>query len=416
MKVLVIGSGGREHALCWKIATSSKVEKLYCAPGNGGTRLVAENIDIEVNDIDGLLNFAICHDIDLTVVGPEDPLVMGIVDRFEEKGLKIFGPNKSCARLEGSKEFAKKFMEKYNIPTARYKSFTSYPKAMEALKEFSFPLVIKANGLCLGKGVYICNTEKEARDALKEIFLDNKFGKEGNTVVIEEFLDGIEASLLCLVTGETIIPMESATDYKKIYDNDLGANTGGVGCFSPSPLFHERLKETIEKEILDKIIYGLRKEKLNFKGILYVGLMVVKNEPYVLEFNVRFGDPETEVLLPRLESDIIDLFQKTIDSTLTPLDIRWNEKTCLAVVTTSDGYPMEYKKGYEIKDYDRLEEDIILFHNGTKNHNGKLFTNGGRVLSLSTLGSSLEEAREKIYSNINKIKYEGIYYRKDIGL
>lgn len=416
MKVLVIGSGGREHTLCWKIAVSSKVDKVYCAPGNGGTSLVAENIDIEANDIEALLHFAIHHGIDLTVVGPEDPLVMGIVDRFEEKGLRIFGPNKSCARLEGSKEFAKAFMEKYHIPTAKYKSFNSHKGAMEGLDEFSFPLVIKADGLCLGKGVYICNTHKEAREALKEIFLDNKFGEEGNTVVIEEFLDGIEASLLCLVSGNTIVPMESAKDYKKIYDNDEGPNTGGVGCFSPSPLFSKSLKEKLKTEVLHKIMIGFKKENLNFKGILYVGLMMVENQPYVLEFNVRFGDPETEVLLPKLESDIIDIFERTIDSTLNDSHVKWNEKTCLTVVTTSKGYPMGYKKGYEITGHENLGEDIMLFHNGTQNHQGKILTNGGRVLSLTALGNSLEEAREKIYSNINKIQYEGMYYRKDIGL
>ncbi|MBZ2175502.1 phosphoribosylamine--glycine ligase [Schnuerera sp. xch1] len=415
MKVMVIGSGGREHALCWKIAQSQKVNKLYCAPGNGGTSLVAENVDIKANDIDGLLDFAIKNAMDLTVVGPEEPLVMGIVDKFEDKGLRIFGPNRSCARLEGSKEFAKSFMNKYDIPTAKYKSFSSYQDAVERLDEFSFPLVIKADGLCLGKGVSICGTEEEATNVLKEILRDNKFGKEGDTVVVEEFLEGIEASLLCFVTEDRIIPMESAKDYKKIYENDLGPNTGGIGCFSPSPLFTEKLMKKIQNEILDRIYYGFKSEKLNFKGILYVGLMVVYNDPYVLEFNVRFGDPETEVLMPRLESDIVDLFQKSIDSTLDYSDVKWSDKHCLTVVATSRGYPIDYKKGYEITGCEDLDRNIILFHNGTKYDNGKLLTNGGRVLSITALEDSLQEARKRIYSNIDKINFDGVYYRKDIG-
>lgn len=415
MNVLVIGSGGREHALCWKIAKSKNVDKIYCAPGNGGTSLVAENVNIKANDIDLLLNFAVNNKIDLTIVGPEDPLVMGIVDRFEEEGLRIFGPNKRCARLEGSKEFAKYFMEKYNIPTARYRSFNNYEDAVEGLDEFIYPLVIKADGLCLGKGVYICNNYEEAAGVLNEILKKDKFGKEGNKVVIEEFLDGIEASLLCFVTEDNIIPMESAKDYKKIYEGDVGPNTGGVGCYSPGPLFTEELKGRIKEEILDKISYGFKCEKLDYKGVLFIGLMIVNNNPYVLEFNVRFGDPETEVLIPRLDSDIIDIFQQTIDSTLKPSGIKWNSSYCLTVVLTSKGYPLCYDKDIEITGYEDLDEDVILFHNGTKYDGDKLLTNGGRVLSITILGNSLDEARNKVYSNINNIKFDGVYFRKDIG-
>lgn len=415
MKVLVIGSGGREHALCWKIAKSQKVDKLYCAPGNGGIGSVAENIDIKANDIEGLLDFAVKNGIDLTVVGPEEPLIMGIVDRFEEYGLTIFGPNKNCARLEGSKEFAKSFMERYNIPTAKYRSFNNYKDAALGLEEFSYPLVIKADGLCLGKGVYICKAHEEANNALKEIFIENRFGKEGNKVVIEEFLDGIEASLLCFVTEDKIIPMESAKDYKKIYEGDLGPNTGGVGCYSPSPLFTEELKEKIKSQILDRISFGLKCEKLSYKGILFIGLMIVDNNPYVLEFNVRFGDPETEVLMPRLSSDIVELFEKTINSTLEPDDIKWKNDYCLTVVLTSRGYPLGYEKGFEITGYEGLEEEIILFHNGTRYEDNRLLTNGGRVLSVTSFGNSLEDIRDKIYSNINCINFNGMYYRKDIG-
>lgn len=415
MKVLIIGSGGREHALCWKIAQSKKVDKIYCAPGNGGTRLIAENVDIQANDIEGLMDFALKNNIDLTVVGPEEPLVSGIVDRFQEKGLKIFGPDRSSARLEGSKSYAKEFMEKYHIPTAKYRTYENYEEACEGIKEFNYPLVIKADGLCLGKGVEIVNTKEEALRVLEDILKNKKFGKEGNKVVIEEYLDGVEASLLCFVTDNKLIPMESAKDYKKAYDNDQGPNTGGVGAFSPSPLFTDKLNSSIKEEILLRIQDALKGEGLNYKGILYVGLMIVGDKPKVLEFNVRFGDPETEVLLPRLESDIVDLFEKTINSTLDISDIVWKKDSSLTVVLTSEGYPLSYIKGYEIIGYDNLDEEIILFHNGTEYNGGKLLTDGGRVLSVTALGNSLEEAREKVYSNIDKIRFKGMSFRKDIG-
>ena len=415
MKVLVIGSGGREHALCWKIAQSKLVSKIYCAPGNGGTGEIAENVNIKANEIDKLLDFALNNKIDLTIVGPEDPLVLGIVDKFEENGLKIFGPNKKCSKLEGSKDFAKGFMEKYDISTAKYRTFTEYEEAINGLNEFEFPLVIKADGLCLGKGVVICNTKEEAKKTLKEILKDKIFGNEGNKVVIEEFLDGIEASLLCFVTNGEIIPLESAKDYKKIYDGDLGLNTGGVGCYSPSPLFTEHLKENIKSDVLKKISYGLEKENLDFKGILFIGFMITNGEPKVLEFNVRFGDPETEVIIPRLKSDIVDLFLKVIDGTLGERDLYWDEKSCLTVVLTSKGYPVAYEKGYEISGLNNLEESIIVFHNGTKYNDDKLITNGGRVLSITSLGENLASARENIYKNINKVKFDGICYRNDIG-
>lgn len=415
MKVLVIGSGGREHALCWKIAKSQKVGKIYCAPGNGGIAEIAENVAINVDEIDKLRDFALENQIDLTVVGPELPLVMGIVDRFQEKGLKIFGVNQECAQLEGSKDFSKGFMEKYNIPTAKYKTYINLNEAIEGIKGFDYPLVIKADGLCAGKGVIICHSEDEAIDTLKSILGEKIFGSEGEKVVIEEFLDGIEASLLCVVTKDKIIPMESAKDYKKIYDGDEGPNTGGVGCYSPSPLFNDELNEKIEKDILNKIRVGLDKEKMDFRGILFIGLMLVDGEPKVLEFNVRFGDPETEVLLPRLETDIVDIFQKTIDGTLIKSDLKWKENACVTVVLTSKGYPNEYKKGFNITGLDKLNKDIILFHNGTKKLDNNLLTNGGRVLSVTSLGDTIEQARENIYSEISKIMFHGMNYRKDIG-
>jgi phosphoribosylamine--glycine ligase len=415
MRVLVIGSGGREHALCWKIAKSQRVRTIYCAPGNGGTAEFAENIDIQPDEIQKLVLFAKENEVDLTIVGPELPLVLGIADAFHENNLRIFGVNKECAKLEASKEFSKIFMEKYNIPTAKYKSFTEIEEALRGLKGFNYPLVIKADGLCLGKGVVICQTEEEAQKTLKDILEDKIFGDEGGKVVIEEFLDGVEASLICLVTEGKIIPMETAKDYKKIYEGDEGANTGGIGCYSPSQIFTKSLNRKIEKNILHNIRYGLENENMDFRGILFIGLMIIDGEPYVLEFNVRLGDPETQVLMPRLDTEIVDLFQKTIDGTLNKIDLVWTEKACVTTIITSKGYPGEYKKGYEILGIDSLDEEIILFHNGTKIEDNKVLTDGGRVLSVTALGESIDEASKKIYSNIEKIEFDGKYYRKDIG-
>lgn len=415
MKVLVIGSGGREAALCWKISKSQRVRTIYCAPGNGGTSEFAENIDINPDEIDKLIEFVKENQIDLTIVGPELPLVMGIVDKFHENNLRIFGVNKDCARLEGSKDYSKAFMEKYNIPTAKYRTFTRLEDAIEGLKEFSYPLVIKADGLCAGKGVVIIETEKEAKEILKEILEDGIFGDGGSKIIIEEYLDGVETSLICFVTEGKIIPMESAKDYKNIYDGDKGPNTGGVGAYSPSTILDKNLYRKIEKDILNNIKYGLENEEMNYRGILYIGLMIVDGEPNVLEFNVRLGDPETQVLMPRLDAEIVDLFQKTIDGTLNKVDLIWSEEHCMTVILASEGYPGEYETGFEISGLDKLDEDIILFHNGTIMKSNKLVTNGGRVLSMTTLGDSIEDARQKIYSNINKIEFKGKVYRKDIG-
>lgn len=415
MNLLVIGSGGREHGLCWKLAKSDRVKKIYCAPGNGGTAELAENIDIQSDDIEGLLNFALKNNIDLTIVGPEDPLVLGIVDRFEEEGLKIFGANKKAAELEGSKDFSKRFMERHNVATAKYRTYGDYDQAVKGLEEFKYPLVIKADGLCLGKGVVICATKDEAISTLDDILNNKIFGDEGSTVVIEEFLDGIEASLLCFVSNGKIIPMESAKDYKRIYDGDKGPNTGGVGCYSPSPLFTKEFMEKIDKDIIHKIVYGLEKDNLFFNGILFIGLMIVDGEPLVLEFNVRFGDPETQVVLPRLKSDLVDLIEKSIDGSIEKSDLVWTDEVCLTLVATSEGYPGSYEKGYKITGLDNLDKEIIVFHNGTKYIDNSLTTNGGRVMSVTTLGATMEEARNKIYKDIGKINFQGINYRKDIG-
>ncbi|HSH36760.1 phosphoribosylamine--glycine ligase [Schnuerera sp.] len=415
MKVLVIGSGGREHALCWKIAESLKVSKIYCAPGNGGTKEIAENIDINPEEIDRLLDFALKENIDLTVVGPEGPLVMGIVDKFNEKGLNIFGVNKKAAQLEGSKAYAKSFMEKHNIPTGRYRKYTDIEEAMKGLDQFQYPLVIKADGLCLGKGVVICNTKEEGIDCLNHMMKDKAFGMAGETIIIEEFLEGIEASLLCFVTNGRIIPMESAKDYKQIYEGDMGPNTGGVGCFSPNPLFQEELRKIVQEDILSKIEIGLEKEKMDYKGLLFIGLMINKDKAKVLEFNVRFGDPETEVLLPRLKSDIVDIFEKTLKGSLKIEDLIWKDEKCVTVVATSKGYPGKYEKGKEIIGLKDVDEDIIIFHNGTIEKEGKIHTNGGRVISITALGNTLKEARDKIYKNLNKVAFDGMYFRKDIA-
>lgn len=414
MKVFVIGSGAREHAIVWKLSQSKKVSRIFCAPGNGGISQLAQCVDIQPEDIDALLEFALKENIDLTVVGPEGSLVAGIVDRFSEKGLKIFGPCKKAARLEGSKKYAKEFMERFGIPTAKYSAYNNAEEAKEALKKYTFPLVIKADGLASGKGVIICNNIEEAKAAIKLVLEDKKFGDAGKEIIIEEFLQGVEASLLCLVDGKKIIPLESARDYKRLLDNDEGPNTGGMGCVSPNKILDERLLAETKSEILDKILKGIQEEDMNFKGILFIGLMITPIGAKVLEFNVRFGDPETQVILPRLESDIVDIFQKTIDESISEEDLIWNSKTCICTVLASKGYPEAYEKGKVISGLDKVDEDIILFHAGTKKEN-EILTDGGRVLSVTTLAHSLEKGRNKIYHNINKIYFEGIQYRKDIG-
>ncbi len=415
MKLLIVGNGGREHTLAWKLSQSKKVEKIYTAPGNAGSLQLGENLDIKADDLDGLLDFAKKEKIDLTIVGPEVPLALGIVDKFRQEGLRIFGVGKHPAQLEGSKDFSKAFMIRNNIPTARYETYTDSSLAKKALKNFNYPLVIKADGLCYGKGVIICEDEAMAIETIDEILEDKVFGDEGNKIVIEEFLDGIEASLLCLVSDNKIFPLEPAEDYKQIYDGDKGPNTGGVGCYSPSSLLNENIYKQVKEDIIKNIEIGFEKEDMNFTGLLFIGLMVVGDKPYVLEFNVRFGDPETQVVLPRLESDLLDLIEKTIDGSLKREDIKWKQEKSLTVILTSGGYPGDYKTGYEITGLDKLDEDILVFHNGTKEKEGKIYTDGGRVLSITCLDSDLSTAREKVYTNIEKIKFKDMYYRKDIG-
>lgn len=413
MRVLIIGRGAREHSIGWKVNNSPKVSKLYFAPGNGGTCQIGENLDIQETDIDKLLNFALNNKIDLTIVGPEIPLVMGIVDEFEKNNLKIFGPNKRCAKLEGSKDFTKKFLIKNNIPTARYETVNSYEQGINALKEFNYPLVIKADGLAAGKGVIIVKNKYEATETLKEIMIDKKFHSAGNKVVIEEFLEGIECSLLCFVDGDYLIPLESAKDYKSVYDHDLGPNTGGMGSFSPNLIYDNNYKEIVEKEILKPMMAGFKKENLDYKGVLFIGIMMTNNGPKVLEINVRFGDPETQCLLMRLNSDLFQIMYKIASGTFKGEILNWKKESSLCLVMASGGYPNKYFIDEEI-----LVEDnsLNLFHGGTKVIHNKLYTNGGRVLSLVSMGENIEDAREKVYKEINKVKFSSMHHRTDIGI
>ena len=411
MKVLVIGNGGREDAICKKISESNKCTELFCSKGNAGTLRYAKNVELNTNE--EIFEFSKNNHIDLVVVGPEAPLCEGIVDLFKGSNIKVFGADKKSAKLEGSKDFAKEFMKKYDVPTARYETIKSIEEGKKTIEKFSYPIVIKADGLCAGKGVRICNTKEEVLNYFKELFEDKIFGKEGTTVVIEEFLKGKEASLLCFVSKGNLIPMESARDYKRIFDNDEGENTGGVGCYSPSELFDEELKLKIEKT-LEKISNGLKKENLEYSGILFIGFMI-DEDAKVLEFNVRFGDPETEVVLPRMESDLLLAIEKSLDGTLKREDLKWKKEKCLTVILTSRGYPKNYEKGKQITGIDSVDDEIYVYHNNTKVEEDKILTDGGRVLSVTALGNSYDEIREKVYRNIEKISFETKQYRKDIG-
>ncbi len=415
MNILVIGSGGREHTLVWKLGQSPRVSKIYCAPGNAGIGEMAENIDIKVEDIEGLFNFAQDKNIDLTVVGPEVPLVMGIVDRFNQGGLKIFGPNMKCAQLEGSKSFSKDFMIRHNIPTAKYEEFTQLEQAKKAIGIYGFPMVIKADGLAAGKGVVIVNNQEEALTVLNSIMKDKEFGDAGNKVVIEEFLTGTETSILCFVDGNKIVPMVSAQDYKKAYDKDQGPNTGGMGSYSPSYIYTKELEKEVDDKVLKPVLEGLKKDNLDFKGILFIGLMITNDGAKVLEFNVRFGDPETQVVLPRLETDLVEIMENIIDGKLDGNSIKWSDKKTVCVVIASGGYPGKYTKGKIIDGLETSNNDVIVFHAGTKLNNDKITTSGGRVLGVTAWSSTIDEARIKAYKEVESITFEKIQYRKDIA-
>ncbi|HEY5537406.1 MAG TPA: phosphoribosylamine--glycine ligase [Acetobacterium sp.] len=415
MKILIIGSGGREHVLTWKIAQSPRVEKIYAAPGNGGMANLAECLDLSATDIPGCLAFAKEHAIDLTVIGPEVPLVMGMVDAFEAEGLRVFGPDQQCAQFEGSKAFTKEFLFRHHIPTAGYKEYTDIQEILKDLGIYGYPMVIKADGLAAGKGVLIVENEQDARDGIELIMEKREFGEAGDKVVIEEFLTGQEASMLCFVDGKTIVPMESAQDYKRAYDGDKGLNTGGMGTYSPNVLFNDdALNKRIKATILDPIINGLIADDMKFKGILFIGLMIENGIPKVLEFNVRFGDPEAQSVLMRMDSDLVDIMEAVIDGKLSECHIQWKRQEAVCVVIASGGYPGAYKKGKVITGIEDVK-DCVVFHAGTKLVNGVLQTNGGRVLGVTALGETREAARKTVYDNIDKIHFDGAQYRTDIA-
>lgn len=415
MRVLVIGSGGREAAIAYALNKSSKVDELYCLPGNPGMGEIATLINGSVEDLDFILKTVEDLKIDFTVIGPEVPLCMGLADLLESHGHKVFGPTKVAATLEGSKAFSKDFMKRHHIPTAEYVEVDEYEKAVESLKRFKYPLVIKADGLAAGKGVVICEDEEMALKTLKEFMLDGALNNAGSKLVIEEFLKGFECSLLCFTDGETIIPMPTVKDHKQIYDNNKGPNTGGMGTVSPNP-FMPNFDDEMLDSILKPFIKGLKEDEIDYRGVIFIGLMIDNNKAKVLEFNVRFGDPETQSIMLRLESDLFDIMYATSTKNLKDISVKWNDDTVCTLVLASGGYPGSYPKGLEIKNLDKLDDDIIVFHAGTKIVDNKLVTNGGRVLNICAKGNNLLEARAKVYKVAEIIDFEGKYYRKDIGL
>jgi phosphoribosylamine--glycine ligase len=417
MKVLVIGGGGREHAIVWKLAQSPRVDRIYCSPGNAGIAEIAECIDINIADHESLIDFVKYDWIDLTIAGPEDPLTKGIVDKFEREGRRCLGPVKDAARLEASKVFAKEFMRKYNIPSAEYKTFTSYIHAEEHVRMKGAPIVIKADGLAAGKGVFVTRTMGEAISALRLIMKEKAFGSAGDRVVVEEWLEGEEASYLVFTDGKTILPMASSQDHKRVYDNDEGPNTGGMGAYSPAPVITPGVEKKIMDRVMKPAIRGLKKEGIKYKGILYAGIMLRDGEPYVLEFNCRFGDPETQPILTRLDSDLLEISLAITDEKLSDISPEWRPEASVCVVAASGGYPGKYETGKVITGLDDVKqmEDTVVFHAGTAYEGRNIVTAGGRVLGVTALGKNIKEARDRAYEAIGKIHFEGMYYRKDIA-
>ncbi len=417
MKVLVVGGGGREHALVWKLSQSPRVTKLYCVPGNGGIASLAECVDICATDVRGVVNFAKSNDIGMTVVAPDDPLAMGMVDALEENGLRAFGPRKAAAVIESSKVFAKELMRKYGIPTAGYRVFGHFEEAVAALGKLHYPVVVKADGLALGKGVIPVSNEEEAEEALKSIMKEKKFGKAGNRVLIEEFLTGPEVSILAFTDGKTVVPMVSAQDHKKAYDHDKGPNTGGMGAISPSPFYTPDVASWVERRIIRPTAEAMNREGRTFRGVLYFGLMLTPDGPRVLEYNARFGDPEAQVVLPRLKTDLMEIMEAVTEERLDKVSIEWKEEAAVCVVAASGGYPWSYKKGLPIHGLEQAEKehDILLFHAGTRQTGAGLVTNGGRVLGATAMGNTMEDAAEKAYRCIGAICFRDMQYRKDIG-
>jgi len=417
MKILVIGSGGREHALVWKISQSPKVSKIYCAPGNAGISQIAQCINISVDKITELADFAQETKIDLTVVGPELSLSLGIVDEFNQRGLKIFGPTKIATEIESSKVFSKNMMKKYHIPTADYATFNDMKEALTHIKKRQFPLVLKADGLAAGKGVFIVHGMEEAEASLDSLMNEKIFGDAGRQVIVEDFLEGEEVSVLAFSDGTNVIPMVSSQDHKKIYDHDQGPNTGGMGAYSPVPFYDENSKDEVLGQILKPIISGLKKEGREYKGVIYAGLVFTKKGIKVLEFNARFGDPETQALLPGMETDIVEIFMAVIEGQLPTIDIKWNNNSVVCVIAASGGYPAKYQKGKIISGLEKLEnkKDAYVFHAGTKYQDEKIVTSGGRVLGMTAWAENISDAKKKAYESIKKIDFKDMYYRKDIA-
>ncbi len=418
MKVLVVGGGGREHTIVWKLSQSPKVDKIYCAPGNAGIAALAECVAIKATDIDAMVNFAVENKVDMVMVAPDDPLVLGMVDAMEAKGIRAFGPRANAAIIEGSKVFSKDLMKKYNIPTAKYEVFDNADAAIEYLQTAPIPTVIKAEGLALGKGVIIAMTLEEAEKAVHEMMEDKVFGNAGSRIVIEEFLSGPEVSVLAFTDGKVVKPMVSAQDHKRAYDNDEGLNTGGMGTFSPSRIYDEKMAEECMNNIFLPTMNAMNKEGRTFKGVLYFGLMATKDGVKVIEYNCRFGDPETQVVLPRLESDLYEIFDAIIDERLSEVDIKWRDGGAVCVVCASGGYPVKYESGFEITGIEDAEAlgDITVFHAGTKNSDGKIVTAGGRVLGVTAVAESLDAAIKKAYEGVDKVHFDKMHYRKDIGI
>ncbi len=418
MKVLVIGAGGREHSLAWKIKQSPRVDALYCAPGNAGIAEIAQCVPIPVDDIESLLDFAIHTQIDLTVVGPEQPLVMGIVDAFQDKGLKIFGPSKQAALIEGSKTFAKELMKQHGIPTAFFSTFDDPEEAKRYIQEVGAPIVVKADGLCGGKGVIVCQTLKEAFDAVDLIMVNESFGDAGSRIVVEEYLQGEEASFIALTDGIRVVPLASSQDHKSVFDGDKGPNTGGMGAYSPAPVVTEAVARDVMEKIMFPTVKALAEEGRPYRGALYAGLMIDEaGQAKVLEFNARLGDPEAQPLMVRLKSDIVPVLEAIAEGDLSGISLQWDPRPAVCVVMASKGYPRSYKSGMEVHGLDEVKKfpDTVVFHAGTRKDNGRILTSGGRVLGVTCLGETIRDAIEKTYRAVETIHWEGVHYRKDIG-
>lgn len=415
-KVLVVGGGGREHAILWKLKQSKEEMELFCAPGNGGIAQIAACVPLKADDVDGIVSWAKENAMDLVFVAPDDPLALGMVDALQEAGIRAFGPTRSAAELEWSKAYSKWLMKKYAIPTADFEVFDDAEQATAYLSGASYPIVVKADGLALGKGVLICENFTQAKQAVQDIMLDKKFGKAGTQIVIEEFMTGPEVSVLAFCDGKTILPMVAAQDHKRAYDNDEGLNTGGMGTFAPSPKFTPELQEYAQKEIFEKTVEALNAEGREFKGVIFFGLMITPNGLKVLEYNARLGDPETQSVFMLLKTDLAEVIDAVIDGTLDRISLAWEEGAAVCVVMASRGYPQKYESGKQIEGLDTVDKDIVVFHAGTRTEDGKFYTSGGRVLGITAAGKDIPAAREAAYRNLEKIRFDGAHYRKDIGI